>query len=58
MATTPYVEGLSEAISRVLGKVEMKTALVPNTWRGKLTTKGKDKIDMLNQQSVVYKDQL
>ena len=39
MATISYVEGLSEAISRVLRKVEVKTALVPNTWRGKLTEK-------------------
>ena len=39
MATIPYVEGLSEAVSRVLWKVEVKTALVPNTWRGKLTEK-------------------
>ena len=55
MKTIPYVEGLSETISRVLRKVEVKTALVSNAWRGKLTGKVKDKIDVLDQPGVVYK---
>ena len=55
MAIILYVEGLSEAISRVLCKVEVKTALVSNAWRGKLTGKVKDKIDVLDHPGVVYK---
>ena len=53
MATIPYVQGLSETISRGLLKVEVKTALVPNTWRGKWTGKVQDKIDALDQPGVV-----
>ena len=54
MVVIPYVEGLSERVSRVLKKHNISSGMRPHTTIRKLLVHPKDKLDKLNTPNCVY----
>ena len=50
----PYVKGMSEAIGRILKKVQIRVVHKPKNWKWKLMAGVKDPVDEVNQAGVVY----
>ena len=50
----PYVEGVCQQITKVLSKVEIRSALKAQPWQWKLCSGIKDVIPKENRKGVVY----
>ena len=50
----PYVKGMSEAIGRILNKVQIRVAHKPKNWKWKLLAGVKDPVDEVDRAGIVY----
>ena len=54
IARVPYVEGISDAVSRILKPIGIKTIPTASKWKGSVMGKSKDRLDVEDQMGVIY----
>ena len=50
----PYVKGLSEAVARILRKVQIRVVSQPKSWKWSVMSGVKDKVEVVDRAGVVY----